>query len=164
MDASPPSSGVARRLECRHRCFRDTQQRLPSGTILCLEGNALNDGGEVGLAALVELFAEDIDWDIPGDLTVVPWIGPRRNREAVRAFYHELAARLAPERFEVQSILADDEQAVALGELASRIKATGRLIETPFAFVLTVRDGKIVRYRMLDDSHGVAVEASGQSA
>src|SRR3546814_15833473 len=62
------------------------------------------------------------------------------------------------------SILADDEQAVVLGELASRIKATGRLIETPFAFVLTVRDGKIVRYRMLDDSHGVAVEASGQSA
>src|SRR3546814_14300289 len=84
MDASPPSSGVARRLECRHRCFRDTQQRLPSGTILCLEGNALNDGGEVGIAALVELFAENIDWDIPGDLTVVTWIGPRRHPEAVR--------------------------------------------------------------------------------
>ncbi|MFT4189912.1 MAG: nuclear transport factor 2 family protein, partial [Comamonas sp.] len=106
------------------------------------------------LAAILELFAEAVDWDIPGDLSAVPWIGPRRDRAAVGAFYRELAARIAPERFEVQRTLADDEQAVVLGELASRIKATGRLIETPFAFVLTVRDGKIVRYRMLEDSHG----------
>ncbi|ACO79727.1 hypothetical protein AvCA_35800 [Azotobacter vinelandii CA] len=116
------------------------------------------------LAAILELFAEDVDWDVPGDLSAVPWIGPRRDREAVGAFYRELAAQLAPERFEVQRILADDEQAVALGELASRVRATGRLIETPFAFVLSVRDGRIVRYRMLEDSHAVAVAASGQGA
>ncbi|QTF06533.1 SnoaL-like domain-containing protein [Brenneria izadpanahii] len=116
------------------------------------------------LAAILELFADEVDWDIPGNLEAVPWIGPRRDREAVGAFYRELTARLAPERFEVQRILADDDTAVALGELASRVHATGGLIETPFAFVLTVRDGRIVRYRMLEDSHAVAVAALGQSA
>jgi ketosteroid isomerase-like protein len=114
------------------------------------------------LAQVLDLFAEDVDWDIPGDLDAVPWIGPRHSREGVGTFYRELAARLAPERFEVQRILADDDTAVALGGLASRVKATGRLIETPFAFVLTVRDGRIVRYRMLEDSHAVAVAASGR--
>ncbi|HFZ2534604.1 TPA: nuclear transport factor 2 family protein [Pseudomonas aeruginosa] len=116
------------------------------------------------VAAIVELFAEDVDWDIPGNLAAVPWIGPRGDREAVGAFYRELAARIAPERFEVQRIFADEEQVVALGELASRVKATGRLIETPFAFVLTVRGGRIVRYRMLEDSHAVAVAALERGA
>lgn len=111
------------------------------------------------LAAIVELFAEDVDWDIPGNLAAVPWIGPRGDREAVSAFYREMEMQIVPEHFEVERILADEEQVVALGELASRVKATGRLIETPFAFVLTVRDGRIVRYRMLEDSHAVAVAA-----
>ncbi|MCL2892643.1 nuclear transport factor 2 family protein [Brenneria tiliae] len=115
------------------------------------------------LAAILELFADEVDWDIPGNLEVVPWIGPRRDSEAVGAFYHELAARLAPERFEVQRILADDDTAAALGELASRVTATGRLIESPFAIVLTVRDGRIVRYRMLEDSHAVAAAVTGRS-
>lgn len=114
------------------------------------------------LTAVLELFAEEVDWDIPGDLETVPWIGPRRNREAVGAFHRDLAAHIVPERFEVQNILADDEVAVALGELASRVKATGQLIESPFAFVLTVKQGRIVRYRLLEDSHAVARACAAQ--
>lgn len=114
------------------------------------------------LADILDLFARDVDWDIPGDPNAVPWIGPRRDRAAVGVFYRELAAHLTPERFEVRRLLADHEEAVAIGELASRVKATGRRMETPFAIVLTVRDGRIVRYRMLEDSHAVAVAASGR--
>ncbi|VFR21492.1 hypothetical protein ISE1_3756 [plant metagenome] len=112
------------------------------------------------LADILELFALDVDFDIPGNLEAVPWIGPRRDREAVGAFHRELAAQIEPVRFEVRKILGDDEAAVAVGELASKVKATGRLIESPFAFVLTVRDGSIVRYRMLEDSYAVATAAS----
>ncbi|MCD9032777.1 nuclear transport factor 2 family protein [Luteimonas sp. Y-2-2-4F] len=114
------------------------------------------------LAAVLDLFAEDVDWDIPGDLSRVSWAGPRRGREAVGAFFRELAARIEPRRFDVRRIVADDETAVALGELASWVEATGRLIESPFAFDFTVRDGRIVRYRMFEDSHAVAVAAAGQ--
>lgn len=116
------------------------------------------------LGAILELFADEVDWDIPGDLDAVPWIGPRRDREAVGAFHRELAAQIAPERFEVRRILGDEEEAVAVGDLVSRVKATGRRIESPFAFVLAVRDGRIVRYRLLEDSHAVAVAASGRGA
>lgn len=113
-------------------------------------------GDPQALAAVVELFAEDVDWDIPGDLAGVPWIGPRRGREAAGAFFLELARRLEPRRFEVQRIVADGETAVLIGELASWVKDTGSLIETPFAFDLVVRDGRIVRYRLFEDSHAVA--------
>lgn len=112
------------------------------------------------LAAIIDLFAEDVDWNIPGDLETVSWIGPRRGREAIGSFYRELVERLEPRRFEARRIVADGETAVVLGELASLVRHTGKLIETPFAFDLTVRDGKIVRYRMLEDSHAVARAAT----
>lgn len=116
------------------------------------------------LITLLELFSEEVDWDIPGNKDVVPWVGPRHGREAVGAFHQDLAIQIAPERFEVQRILADDKDVVAIGELSSRVKATGRLIETPFAFVFTIKEGKIVRYRMLEDSYAVAIAASSQEA
>ncbi|WP_080931470.1 nuclear transport factor 2 family protein [Xanthomonas arboricola] len=87
-----------------------------------------------------------------------------QNPAEQRTGFTHLAARLEPAQFEVRRILADGETAVALGELASRVRASGKLIETPFAFVLTVRQGQIVHYRMLEDSHAVAVAASGQNA
>ncbi|ATB45415.1 nuclear transport factor 2 family protein [Corallococcus macrosporus] len=108
------------------------------------------------LAELLALFDEDADWSIDGDVARVPWIGPRRGRAGVGDFFRELVTHVEPRRFEVRTILADDETAVILGDLASLVKATGRLIESAFAFDMTVRDGRITRYRMFEDSHAVA--------
>ena len=108
------------------------------------------------LAALLELFAQDVDWDIPGE---VSWIGPRRDHEALAAFHTELGAQIVPEGLYVQRILSDDEAVVALAELALRAKASGRLNQSPFALALTVKEGKIVRYRMLEDSYAGALAA-----
>ena len=108
------------------------------------------------LAAIEALFAPTIDWDIPGDVQSVPWIGPRTSRQAAGAFFLALAQAITPERFAVDKIVSDQETAVALGSLASRVKRTGQLIETPFAFVLTVHNGLIVQFRLLEDSHAVS--------
>ncbi|WP_454812996.1 nuclear transport factor 2 family protein [Labrys neptuniae] len=111
------------------------------------------------LVAITELFSEDADWDIAGDRARVPWIGPRRGKAEIATFFRELISSIEPRYFEVRSVLADGERAVILGELASLVRATGRLIETGFAFDLTVRQGRIVRYRMLEDSYAVAQAA-----
>lgn len=108
------------------------------------------------LDAILDLFGEKVDWDIPGDLETVSWIGPRLDRAGVAAFFRELAERIEPRDVKVRRILADDETAVVLGELESLVRATGKLIHSPFAYDLTVSEGKIVRYRMLEDSYGVA--------
>lgn len=111
------------------------------------------------LASILALFAEDVDWDIPGDLDVVPWIGPRHSREAVGDFFRQLALHIEPQQFEANRIVADDETVVVLGHLVSKVKRTGRLITSSFAFDFIVRNGRIVRYRMFEDSHAVAQAA-----
>jgi uncharacterized protein len=55
-------------------------------------------------------------------------------------------------------VLADEKHAVIFGELASRVNATGKLIESPFALILDVNaaDGKIARFQMLEDTFAVS--------
>jgi len=112
------------------------------------------------LAIVASAFAQNVDWDIAGDTATVPWIGARRGREAVAGFFRDLRRDNDPQRFAIRRILADGDVVVVVGDLATRVKATGRLIETEFALDITVRDGLIVRYRLIEDSF--AVHASVQ--
>ena len=112
------------------------------------------------LPDVLALFDEDVDWDIPGDRTRVPWVGARRGRHEVSGFYNDLIRYVEPRGLSPHTILADEESAVIVGELASRVKSTAKLIETPFAIVVKVRDGLIIRYRMLEDSQAVADAAT----
>jgi hypothetical protein len=41
-------------------------------------------------------------------------------------------------------------------ELASSVNATGKIIESPFALILTVSEGKINRFQMLEDTFAVS--------
>jgi ketosteroid isomerase-like protein len=62
-------------------------------------------------------------------------------------------------RFEVLDILASADGAVILCSLVSKVKRTGKTIETYFAVVLTVANGEIVRFQMLEDSFAVSKSA-----
>jgi len=106
--------------------------------------------------SIATLFSEDVDWLIPGDVDLVPWIGRRQGRQGVAAFFRDLRQRVEPIRFEIRSIVVEGEKAVALGELESRVKSTGNVIESEFAIEFTVRDSLIVRYRLFEDSFAVA--------
>ena len=70
-------------------------------------------------------------------------------------------ALLEPIRFEVHDILANDDRAVILGSLASKLKSNGQVMTTDFAIVLTVAEGEIVRFQMLEDSFAVSRAARG---
>lgn len=109
--------------------------------------------------AIAALFSEDIDWNIPGNINLVPWIGRRKGRSGVVDFIRELREQDEPIRFEIRSIVVEGEKAVALGEFASRLKKTGKVIESEFAFEFTVHSGSIVRYRLFEDSFAVAKAA-----
>ncbi|WP_020673562.1 nuclear transport factor 2 family protein [Amycolatopsis nigrescens] len=106
-----------------------------------------------------ELFAEQVDWDIPGATELVPWIGRRRTRAEAAEFYAGFTGYIDREVFEVERILVDGEEAVVLGHLRSIVRATGKVIETAFAYRLTVHNGQITRYFMFEDSWRVAEAA-----
>jgi hypothetical protein len=110
-------------------------------------------------AVIADGFTEDALVEIQGDEGALPWIGRKRGRSRVADFLRDVRAKTDPVRFDVTEILASDARAVIVGELATRIKATGKMIASDFAIILTVKDGLIARFQMLEDSFGVSTAA-----
>jgi uncharacterized protein len=110
-------------------------------------------------AEIAKLFSESVEWEIAGDTGVLPWIGRKSGRAAITDFVNDSRAMIERISFDVLDILAVDERAVILGSLESKLKRTGKIIKTDFAMVLTVTNGEIVRFQMLEDSFAVAQAA-----
>src|SRR5712672_998232 len=110
---------------------------------------------------IAKLFSETLEWEIAGDTGVLPWIGHKSGRTAIIDFVRDSRAMLERISFEVHDILAGDSRAVILGSLASKLKRNGNVVTTDFAIVLTVANGEIVRFQMLEDSFAVSQMARG---
>jgi ketosteroid isomerase-like protein len=105
---------------------------------------------------ILAMLAEDMIFEMPGDTAVFPWLGRSKGRAAVASLLDGLRKIVILERFVVGTILADDAHAAIIGELACRVVATGKLIETPYAIALTVKSGRITRFLVLEDSFAVS--------
>jgi hypothetical protein len=64
-------------------------------------------------------------------------------RQAVIDFVRHGRELLERIRFEVHDILASDTRAVIVGELASKLKINGKILETAYAIILTVCGDKM---------------------
>jgi len=110
------------------------------------------------LDVLVSLFSETVDWDIPGNEDLAPWLGKRRGRVEIRAFFELLWSSIDPIQAHIDHILVEHEFAIATGTFSSRMLRTGSVYNSMFSAHFTVLDGQIVRYRLQEDSYGL-VEA-----
>ena len=95
---------------------------------------------EIGSGAepdeIASLFSTDVLFEVPGDVGALPWTGRGTGRGAVSDFIRGTRILLERVRFDVKGMLADEDSAVIFGELASKVNATGRIIESPFAIIL----------------------------
>lgn len=103
----------------------------------------------------VALFADRVEFAIPG-APDIPWVPAADSGAGMREFFAGLPEHLESKRFEVAKIIADADDAVALGDLVSVVRATGRTIVTRFVIHVGVAGGKINRYVMYEDSWAVA--------
>ena len=101
-------------------------------------------------------FAADLSFEIQGDDGVLPWIGQKSGRSALVAFVRDIRAMTEPLTFDVEDILVSDNRAAIVGSLETRIKATGEVTATQFAIILTIADGTVSRFQMLEDSFDVS--------
>jgi ketosteroid isomerase-like protein len=108
--------------------------------------------GRADIAALLELLTDDVEWFEPGPLHVLPWAGRRRGREQVGEFFRAIDQALEFEAFEPREFIAQGDTVVVLGMDRSRLKSTGRRVETEWAMAFTIRDGKIARLRECSDT------------
>ncbi|WP_180970657.1 nuclear transport factor 2 family protein [Burkholderia sp. WAC0059] len=109
----------------------------------------LNFPGKLGQGdteAVAALFAEEAEWDIADDVGALPWLGKKPGRNAVVDFIRDSANLIERLKLEAHDIVVGERWAVVLGELASRYKPNGKIMETACAVVLQISDGKITPY------------------
>ena len=114
--------------------------------------------------AVANLFAETVDWDVPGDERV-PWTGRRSSREQVEVYFQTLWSECDPAQTDnaIGPILVDGPDAVVLAVFTQTIRATGKRFSTPAAVHITVDDaGLITRFRIYEDSFAVARAYAGE--
>lgn len=109
------------------------------------------------ISALVACFAETVDWDVPGARELAPWLGPRQQRAQVQQFFELLFASTIPGAAAVEHLVVADEVAIVSGTFSSTMKQTGRLYTSRFFLQMTVQQGRIVQYRLLEDTWALVV-------
>ncbi|AKV00181.1 hypothetical protein AKJ09_06844 [Labilithrix luteola] len=115
-------------------------------------------------AELAASFSEDVDWYIAGHVEAVPWLGRRHGRAGVADFFRQFREGVRQVRVHLEEPLVNGDRAVVLGSFDSLLTASGRVVSSEGAVVMTVRDGLIVHYRVLEDSYAVAQTIGDSSA
>jgi ketosteroid isomerase-like protein len=114
-------------------------------------------GGGAEPEEIASLFAEQIDWDVPGSPSI-PWVGRRSTPAEVAEYMRVLAANIVPEENvdDVEAVLYDGDDAVMLGRFGRVARSTGRRYEMAVAMHFRVSSGKIVKFRLYENSFLVA--------
>jgi uncharacterized protein len=115
--------------------------------------------GRAAPEKIADLFSQDLVLEIPGDDGVLPWIGRKTGRRDIVDFVTGLRTLTEPQKLNVHDVLASDSRAVIPADLATKIKATGKTIDSAAAIVLEISDGKIQRFLMIEDSFDVSRKA-----
>ena len=109
------------------------------------------------LENLIPLFAEDVDWFIPGNQELAPWLGKRNTREGVQEFFKLLWKNTEPVSVQVDHILSEGNFAIIVGEFSTRMLQTGKIVSSIFSIHITIENSLIAKYRLQEDSYAVFV-------
>jgi hypothetical protein len=116
--------------------------------------------GRGDLPAVLEMLAEDVDWQSPVSRTEpeeLSWARPRHSREEVAIYFKELLEKVQPEQMETLDFTAQGDRVIVEGRNRGTVKSTGRTYEHDWVMVFTLRKGKIVRFRHYYDTADIVV-------
>lgn len=99
--------------------------------------------------------ADDVEWinytPVPGWNDAMPWIGTLHGKAAVKDSLGVFAGVVELGKEELVELVVDGEQAMGVLHERSTVRRTGMAFEIEFIQWLTVRDGKIVRWKSFTD-------------
>ena len=107
--------------------------------------------GQGDIPALLSLLTDDVEWSLPGP-SVIPWAGTRHGHEGVTEFFSMLGKTLEFEQFEPRKFVTQGDTVIVLGYERSLVKSTGRTFEQEWVHIYALRDGKIDKVRIIDDT------------
>jgi uncharacterized protein len=107
------------------------------------------------IKALLNLLADDIEWQLP-EIEDVPFSGKHRGQEQMGQFFASLVDAQEVQHFDPREFIAQGDKVVALGHYAWRVKSTGMEFGGDFAHVFTVGKGKVIRFHEYMDTAAAA--------
>ena len=107
--------------------------------------------GRHDITALVKLIADEVDWECIAPVTL-PYAGRRRTPEEVANFFEAIPQADDIHAFEPREFIEAGEHVTVLGWEKTTAVDTQKLFETEWVHVLTVKSGKITRWRGFFDT------------
>src|SRR5262245_6671871 len=114
------------------------------------------------MGAVDRHMAPDVEMIIIGTtspelLQVLPWCGKHVGHEAVKNYFVDLLGRSVEVLdLPIDEIIEQDAAAALFGTLKVRARQTGTAIEFEYALRIKIRDAKIARFHLFENSYHVA--------
>lgn len=102
--------------------------------------------GNKDVPGILEMLSDDILIEFYGP-SVIPYAGIYRGLEEARRFFETVLSSVDIHQFEPEQFLNDGQMVTVTGNLHLTARSTGRDIVSAFAHVITVQDGKWLRFR-----------------
>jgi uncharacterized protein len=107
-----------------------------------------NEDVETGL----KFMSDDIELQHPMPQETWSWAGKQSGKEKMVAFYAGLAEIVDFQIFETLEYIADGDKVAVITHEKNRFKSTGKSFEHEFIQLLTLKDGKIIQWRIFEDT------------
>jgi ketosteroid isomerase-like protein len=104
---------------------------------------------------IVQLVANECDWQAPGPAGEMAWAGSFSGPDGVRKFFDKLDENVEFLDFSPSQFLSDGATVVVMGRERDRVKATGKIFEVAWAHCFEIKDGKIIRFRDYQDTAAI---------
>lgn len=111
--------------------------------------------GSGDIPGLLNALAEGVDWQFYGP-PEIPFAGRYQGRQEMARFFGTVAETTEIHAFEPREFIAQGDKVVVQGYEKVGAKGTGRIFETNWVHVFTVRDGQVVKLREYYDTAAVA--------
>jgi uncharacterized protein len=106
--------------------------------------------GRGDIQGLLALFAEDIEWIVPGE--GLPLAGRYRGHAGLADFFQKVSEMLEISFLEPREFIAQGDRVLVVGLTRGRVKATNRTFEGHWVIAFTVRNGRVTNVREYVDT------------
>jgi uncharacterized protein len=106
--------------------------------------------------ALFSIYDDDAEYISVGSPDVIPWSGTYKGHEQIRQYFARLNDGIEFQSFIDQEYIAQGNKLAILGHGRYKVRSTGIEFETNPQYIVTMRDGKITKLILLDDTAKIA--------
>ena len=108
--------------------------------------------GKGDIATIVAAVTTDVDWVSTGRASDFPTLGPRKGPGGVGEFFRLVGSSLVFSEFSPKEFYAVGDKVFVLGSYAMTVTKTGKAMQSDWAHIFTIANGKVKAFREFLDT------------